>query len=74
MADTPDTDQTDAPEAAPCSPCRGTGTLISGAGGTPHDVPCPWCEGSGVLLPGHDAQAARRGDAPQGGHVAADVD
>ena len=47
----------------PCAPCRGTGKLISGAGGTPHEVECPWCEGTGMTIPGHDAQAARRGDA-----------
>ena len=54
------------PEPVPCSPCRGTGTVISGAGGTPHTLPCPWCEGTGVEIPGHDAQAARRppGDGP----------
>ncbi len=74
MAETPDTDQTDAPSQAPCSPCRGTGTLISGSGGTPHEVPCPWCEGTGVRIPGHDAQAARRGDAPADDRVAAEVD
>lgn len=78
MAETPDTDAAptaDAPaEQQPCGPCRGTGTLISGSGGTPHEVPCPWCEGAGVRIPGHDAQAARRGDEPQGGRVVADVD
>ena len=47
-------------EPRPCPPCRGTGTLVSGDGGTPHEVPCPWCEGSGDFLAGHDAQAARR--------------
>jgi DnaJ-class molecular chaperone len=45
-----------------CHACRGTGRVISGKGGTPHDVPCPWCDGSGRFIPGHDAQAARRGD------------
>ncbi len=64
------------PEAAapppPCHPCRGTGRVLSNAGGTQHEVPCPWCEGTGITLPGHDAQAARRGEAPQ--RVAADVD
>jgi DnaJ-class molecular chaperone len=49
----------------PCAPCRGTGKLISGAGGTQHEVPCPWCEGTGTTIPGHDAQAARRGDESQ---------
>ena len=43
-----------------CTPCRGTGTVISGKGGTPHPEPCPWCEGTGRYTPDHDAQAARR--------------
>ena len=43
-----------------CRPCRGTGTLISGKGGAPHEVPCPRCEGTGRYIPDHDAQAARR--------------
>ena len=30
-----------------CSPCRGTGKLISMAGGEPKDVTCPWCDGTG---------------------------
>ena len=51
-------DQTAGP--VPCSPCRGTGTVLSGAGGTQHTLPCPWCEGTGVQIPDHDAQAARR--------------
>jgi DnaJ-class molecular chaperone len=42
-----------------CPPCRGTGTIVSNKGGTPHDVPCPWCEGTGHVIPGHDAQQAR---------------
>jgi DnaJ-class molecular chaperone len=41
-----------------CTACRGTGKLISGLGGEPHDVRCPWCEGTGRFIPGHDAQAA----------------
>jgi DnaJ-class molecular chaperone len=45
-----------------CTACRGTGTVISGLGGTPQPVPCPWCDGSGVFDPQHDAQAARRDD------------
>ena len=45
-----------------CAPCRGTGRVISNLGGTPHEEPCPWCEGTGRFIPGHDAQAARRGD------------
>lgn len=40
-----------------CLACRGTGTLISGLGGTPHQVRCPWCEGTGRRIPGIDAQA-----------------
>lgn len=74
MAEQLDTKPTDAPAEVPCSPCSGSGTLISGSGGTPHEVPCPWCEGTGVRIPGHDAQAARRGDAPESGRVAAEVD
>ncbi|HEX2409644.1 MAG TPA: hypothetical protein VHJ39_00640 [Solirubrobacteraceae bacterium] len=45
-----------------CTACRGTGRVISGLGGTPQPVECPWCEGTGKLIPGHDAQAARRGE------------
>ena len=43
-----------------CTPCRGTGSVISGLGGTPNLVTCPWCEGSGRRIPAHDAQAARK--------------
>ncbi len=39
-------------------PCRGTGRLISGLGGTPHEVTCPWCRGTGERIPGIDAQQA----------------
>jgi DnaJ-class molecular chaperone len=46
-----------------CTPCRGTGSVISTLGGSPNPVTCPWCEGSGRFMAGHDAQAARRGDA-----------
>ena len=42
-----------------CHACRGTGQVISGLGGTPHQVSCPWCEGTGRFIPEHDAQAAR---------------
>jgi DnaJ-class molecular chaperone len=64
-----DSQRTDdaADEALACPPCRGTGRVISGLGGEPHEVACPWCEGTGRFLAGHDAQAARRaqeGDAP----------
>jgi len=41
-----------------CNPCRGTGQLVSGLGGTPHEVTCPWCRGTGVRIPGIDAQEA----------------
>jgi DnaJ-class molecular chaperone len=39
-----------------CRPCRGTGQLISGLGGEPHQVTCPWCGGSGEFRLGTDAQ------------------
>jgi hypothetical protein len=39
-----------------CMPCRGTGRLISGLGGTPHEVVCPWCRGTGKRIAGIDAQ------------------
>ncbi len=39
-----------------CTACRGTGMLISGKGGTPHEVTCPWCGGDGRFHPGRDAQ------------------
>jgi DnaJ-class molecular chaperone len=60
---------TDAEAAAPteCLACRGTGRLISGLGGTPHEVACPWCEGTGTRVPGIDAQAhpaEHAGEAP----------
>jgi len=45
-----------------CPPCRGTGVIVSRKGGEPHEVPCPWCEGTGRRIPGHDGQAARRGE------------
>ncbi|MGH2866429.1 MAG: hypothetical protein ACRDNK_02530 [Solirubrobacteraceae bacterium] len=43
-------------EAATCTPCRGTGRLVSGLGGEPHEVSCPWCQGTGERIPGIDAQ------------------
>jgi DnaJ-class molecular chaperone len=49
-------------EPRQCTPCRGTGRVISNLGGSPHEETCPWCEGTGTFIPGHDAQAARRGD------------
>jgi DnaJ-class molecular chaperone len=51
----------DAHDPQRCTACRGTGRVISGLGGDPHEVPCPWCEGTGRFIPGHDAQAARMG-------------
>lgn len=39
-----------------CRPCRGTGTVISGLGGTPREVTCPWCSGTGTFEPGRNAQ------------------
>lgn len=60
----PVTDETTPAPPAPCSPCRGTGRLISKLGGEEHEVSCPWCEGTGTFIPEHDAQAARRGEAP----------
>ena len=42
--------------AGTCLACRGTGRLISGLGGTPHEVACPWCRGTGRQIPGVDAQ------------------
>lgn len=49
-----------------CTPCRGTGTVISGLGGAPHEVTCPWCEGTGKWQPGHDAVAVAAGNAGGG--------
>jgi hypothetical protein len=43
-------------EANSCRPCRGTGRLISGLGGEPHEVVCPWCRGTGVRIPGLNPQ------------------
>jgi DnaJ-class molecular chaperone len=45
------------PAPTECLACRGSGTLISGLGGEPHNVRCPWCEGTGTRIPGIDAQA-----------------
>jgi hypothetical protein len=39
-----------------CTACRGTGALISGKGGQPHQVKCPWCGGDGRFHRGRDAQ------------------
>jgi DnaJ-class molecular chaperone len=54
------TEPADSHDPQICTPCRGTGTVISGLGGTPKPVTCPWCEGSGQYQREHDAQAARR--------------
>ena len=54
------------PEDQICTPCRGTGRLVSGLGGEPHEVVCPWCDGSGRRIAGRDAQEhpAEGGAAP----------
>jgi hypothetical protein len=49
-------DATNQDEANLCMPCRGTGKVISGLGGSPHELPCPWCDGTGHRIPGRDAQ------------------
>ena len=54
------TEPADSHDPQICTPCRGTGTVISGLGGTPTPVTCPWCDGSGQFQREHDAQAARR--------------
>ncbi|MHB1569446.1 MAG: hypothetical protein ACYCXW_14985 [Solirubrobacteraceae bacterium] len=51
-------DESDSAEQQICHPCRGTGRLISGLGGSPHEVTCPWCHGTGHRIPGIDAQQA----------------
>jgi DnaJ-class molecular chaperone len=53
----PDDTTATATEPTQCLACRGTGTLISGLGGEPHQVRCPWCEGTGTRIAGIDAQA-----------------
>jgi DnaJ-class molecular chaperone len=45
-----------------CTACRGTGRLVSGLGGDPHEVTCPWCGGDGVFHLGRDAQASSPAD------------
>ncbi len=50
--------------ALTCLACRGTGRLISGLGGQPHEVGCPWCRGTGRRIPGIDAQQAPGETAP----------
>lgn len=59
----------DAGEDGPgtCLACRGTGKLISGLGGTPHEVTCPWCGGSGNRIPGINAQEHPAETAPPAG-------
>jgi hypothetical protein len=50
-------EDSDQAQGAPaCMPCRGTGRLISGLGGEPHEVACPWCRGTGRRIAGIDAQ------------------
>jgi len=41
-----------------CTPCGGSGKVMSGLGGTPHEVTCPWCGGTGTFQSGRDAQLA----------------
>lgn len=43
-----------------CTACRGTGKVMSGKGGTPHEVTCPWCGGDGRFHPGRDAQTGEQ--------------
>ncbi len=45
-------------ERSQCSACRGTGKVVSGLHGSPHEVTCPWCGGDGRFHPGRDAQEA----------------
>ena len=54
-----------------CLACRGTGHLISGLGGEPHQVTCPWCRGTGSRIPGIDAQESPSEIAPATGKKAA---
>jgi len=54
----------DDPGALTCLACRGTGRLISGLGGEPHEVACPWCRGTGRRISGIDAQQAPGETAP----------
>jgi hypothetical protein len=67
--DTEDSDAESGPvtEAGACLACRGTGRLISGLGGTPHEVVCPWCRGTGVRIPGINAQESPAETAPPAG-------
>ncbi|MGH2844389.1 MAG: hypothetical protein ACRDKL_12535 [Solirubrobacteraceae bacterium] len=55
---------TPADDRSACSPCRGTGTLVSGKGGAPHQVQCPWCGGDGRFHRGRDAQTGITADEP----------
>jgi DnaJ-class molecular chaperone len=52
-----------ADDRSTCTPCRGTGSLISGKGGTPHAVTCPWCGGDGQFHRGRDSQTGETTDA-----------
>jgi hypothetical protein len=56
-----------------CTPCRGTGQLISGLGGEPHQVTCPWCQGTGHRIPGIDAQAHPAESGAPAAHADADA-
>jgi DnaJ-class molecular chaperone len=62
--------RTEEARPATCGPCRGTGKLISGLGGTPHEVVCPWCRGTGEFIPGLDAQQSPAEDGAPGGEAA----
>ncbi len=69
MATPDDTDSdsgTDTPGGS-CMACRGTGRLISGLGGTPHEVTCPWCRGTGNRIPGINAQESPAESSPSAG-------
>src|SRR2546423_1152907 len=54
-----------------CLACRGTGHLISGLGGEPHQVTCPWCRGTGSRIPG--GGTGRRGGPTWPRRVMADL-
>jgi DnaJ-class molecular chaperone len=43
-----------------CTACSGSGKVISGKGGTPHEVTCPWCGGDGRFHQGRDAQTGEQ--------------
>jgi DnaJ-class molecular chaperone len=68
-ADHPNEASDQAGGAGSCMACRGTGRVISGLGGTPHEVVCPWCRGSGQRIAGIDAQQepSEAGSGPDSG-------